>query len=237
MFVRTVLVAAFALAPVASPVQAAELPSEPVLLHLKDFETLPLVWTGDGAALHSEGHHWLLKPIEALHDRGAHLIVHEDTGQCLGARPLPADGDTAPLELVDCVDAEPWEIVHDDAAGHDDYRFVTPDGLLLGIERQSQADRGSAVMAVDVDASQHAQEWRLAAESGPEAPPTEQTPSPSESPSPGENVEAPTTDPVAATLPSTGPGLAVAVSGGVVAVAAGAVAVIWWRRRALRSHW
>ncbi|WP_026929175.1 LPXTG cell wall anchor domain-containing protein [Glycomyces tenuis] len=224
---RAVLISAAALLPLAAPAlaHAAELPAEPVLMHLKDHPELPLAWTGERAELAAEGDAWSFTPVEAFQDLGTHLIVHDETGQCLDAGPIPDGAETATVELADCADATPWGVVYNDVPAHQDYRFTTPEGHYLGIERGSQAAAGTEVLVVAVPSSVHAQEWQFA--DVPEQTPS--TPPPAE-----ETTAAPAAEPK---LPQTGAGVAALSGAGVVAVAAGAAMVLWLRRRTLRDQW
>jgi LPXTG-motif cell wall-anchored protein len=230
LLIRSALLAAAAAPLWAAPAQAEQLPSEPAQVHLKEHEAIPLAWTDTGLRLTADHDEWTFQPVEALIDLGAHLIRHEDTGQCLTADTSGGE-ETVPVTLADCADAIPWQVVFDDAPFHDDFRFVAPDGHFLGLEEDADVVEGAAVLAVlETTGSKHHQEWRLAA---PDAPPSE-SPSPSLSPSTAASMS-PAAQPQ---LPNTGTGLGAAVGAGIVALAAGAALLMWWqRRRALRTHW
>lgn len=251
---RAALVAAaavplWAAAAHAQPV-AQSLPAESAKVFLKDHEDIPLAWTDGGARLTADYDAWTFQAVEALVDHGTYRIRHEETGQCLTAD-TSGGGKSAPVSLADCADAVAWNAVFDDTRGHDDYRFITPDGYHLGIQDRDDAVEGAEVLAVKLRANttKHFQEWRLAVVG---APPPSESPSPGESPTPGESPslggapapgETPSagdaTSPVAqAKLPTTGAGLGITAAAATLAVAAGAVLVLWWqRRRVLRSHW
>ncbi|WP_026924114.1 hypothetical protein [Glycomyces arizonensis] len=129
------------------------------------------------------------------------------------------EGDTnAPLTLTDCADAIEWTIVLND--NKDDYRFATPDGRYLGIDRDADVTEGAEVFAVAVKSSRHAQEWRFET-------PVEPTPEPS--------TPEQTTPVAQPNLPQTGVGVAAIGGVGLAAVAAGGAMALWWRRRALRG--
>jgi LPXTG-motif cell wall-anchored protein len=227
---RAAALAAAALLPLAvpAPVHAAELPGEPVLMHLKGHPELSLAWTGERAELAAEGDTWSFTPVEALRDLGSHLIVHEETGRCLSAAPATDGADTAPVTLADCADATRWTVVFDDVPAHEDYRFTTPEGRHLGIEDSAEAVEGAEVLLVDTEASRHEQEWRF------EAPPPEPEPS---TPPPAEETTPEPVPPAEPKLPQTGSGVAALGGAGLAAVAAGAVMLMWWRRRTLRGQW
>lgn len=136
----------------------------------------------------------------------------------------------APVTLDECAGATEWAVVFDDAKVNEDYRFVTPDGLYLGLKPGADAVEGAEVFAVDVKSSKHSQEWRFAV---PHEPPPTEEPSPSEEPS-----EPVGTTPVAQpTLPQTGAGMTIVGAVGLTAVAAGAAMALWWRRRTLHGDW
>lgn len=239
----------------AQPAAAQELPAEPVLLHLKDYEEFKLAWNEEeGVHLSAEPAAWRFEPVreEALHDLGAHHLVLEGTGECLDAGALAPDGVHAPLDVVDCAEAEPWTVVYDDLPSRVDYRLATPEGYLLGLGHEESREEHSAVptdgaevFALDVEDSLHSHEWRLAVA---DAPPTSPPPTPPGSESPSErpsessseaSPQAPSesASPMPA-LPVTGTALGLGAGAGVVAVAGGAALVLWWqRRRALRTDW
>jgi LPXTG-motif cell wall-anchored protein len=222
---------AAAVAPLwADPAQAEQLPSEPAQVQLKEHEAIPLAWTDTGLRLTADHDEWTFQPVEAFIDLGAHLIRHEDTGQCLTADTSGGE-EAVPVTLADCADAIAWQAVFDGTENHHDFRFVAPDGHFLGLEEDTDAVEGAQVLAVlETTGSRHSQEWRLAA---PDAPPSE-SPSPSLSPSAAASMS-PAAQPQ---LPSTGAGLGAAVGAGIVALAGGAALIVWWqRRRALRTHW
>lgn len=135
-----------------------------------------------------------------------------------------------PVTLGGCADATEWTVVFDDAKVNQDYRFVTPDGLHLGLAPGAEVVEGAEVQAVGVESSKHSQEWRFAA---PHEPPADEEPS--EVPS-----EPVGTTPAAVarpTLPQTGAGMTIVGGVGLTAVAAGAAMALWWRRRTLRGDW
>nr|WP_277605453.1 LPXTG cell wall anchor domain-containing protein [Glycomyces sp. L485] len=136
---------------------------------------------------------------------------------------MAAGGTTAPVELVDCAVATRWSAVFDERQSHQDWRFITPDGYYLGLDRLTEA-LGTEVLVKEVPSSLHNQEWLLASI-------PEQAVSPPADP-------APRADPVAQPrLPQTGIGIAVVAAAGIAAVAAGAVLTLWWRRRVIRTQW
>ncbi len=209
----------------AVPAHAAELPGEPVTVQLKGAPELALAWGGDGAVIASDGDLWSFRPVEAMVDAGEVLIVHEDGGECL----TPSESgppEAAPLELVDCADAETWAAVFDDIASNQDWRFTDPEGRFLGLAPGVEPVDGAPVVAEAVlgTSSVHDQEWLF--ESAPEETPPPQKESP-ESPS---EVAQPK-------LPTTGAGVAVGAAGAVAAIGAGVGVLMWLRRRSLRVNW
>lgn len=130
------------------------------------------------------------------------------------------DETNAPVTLTDCADAIEWSIVLND--NKDDYRFATPDGRYLGIDRDADAAEGTEVFAVAVKSSRHAQEWRFETPVEPEPTPEPSTPEQ-------------TTPAAQPTLPQTGVGMAAIGGVGLAAIATGGAMALWWRRRALRG--
>ncbi|SDD22517.1 LPXTG cell wall anchor domain-containing protein [Glycomyces harbinensis] len=250
-------VAAAAVVLSSAPASAQEIPSGPVLIHLKDFPQFPLAWDEDrGAHLGEEGSLWVLEPVaeEALTPLGEYRLVHHESGECLDAGGL-SDGVHARLDLVDCADAEPWSVVYDTVPANADYRFATPEGYLMGLEHDEAGEEaasetgapareehsgvptgGAEVFALDVSESRHSHEWLFAA--GPDVPPSSppsETPSDSASPSEAPSQESPAPAPQ---LPQTGAAVGAAVGAGAIALAGGTALVLWrQRRRALRGHW
>lgn len=219
----------------AVPAQAAgPVPDEPVRMYLKDHPDLTLAQQNGAIRLAADGDLWTLRAVEALQDLGEYQIVHDGDGECLSAD-VSGGGETAPVFLADCADADAWTVVFDDASSNEDFRFIGTDGYYLGLADGDDAVDGAEIVAVALgdgaSPSRHFQEWLFAA-----VPPETPSPTPSETPS----SEAPPTTPPAAQphLPTTGAGLGALLGAGAVALAAGAALLLWWqRRRALRSDW
>lgn len=220
-----------------APAQADTVPDGPVELYLKDHRNLPLAEADGDVRLTSDSDLWVVEGDEALLNLGEFKIVHHESGRCLAAD-TSGGGEAIPVALVDCSAAHTWEIVYQ-KPGHRDFRFVAPNGYLLGLLERSDAAEGAEILAVRSapSDSMHFHEW-LMDESGA----LEDTPDAITSPPNGEAVAdpaSPDASPVSSpALPTTGVGLGAAIAAGAVAVGGGAALVLWWqRRRALRSDW
>jgi hypothetical protein len=221
----------------ATPVQAQPVPDGAVELYLKDHPDLPLAAVDGGARLTSIGDSWEIEGDEALQNLCRFQIVHHESRQCLAAD-TSGGGASAPVSLIDCADAHAWEVFYHNP-GHRDFRFVAPNGYLLGLLERSDAVEGAEILAVRSapSDSMHFHEWLMERSGVLEDTPVSSTPPPV-----GEAVADPASsdDPPmpSASLPITGVGLGVAAAAGGVALAGGAVLVLWWhRQRVLRSHW
>ncbi|WP_158299672.1 RICIN domain-containing protein [Glycomyces paridis] len=217
-----------------APAHADPVPEGPVRIYLKDHEGLPLAQEDGAVRLTALHDLWTLRSVEALQDLGEYQIVHDESGQCLSTD-TSGGGETAPVFLADCGEADDWTVVYDDVPSNNDFRFISTDGYFLGLEHDADAVEGVRVEAVKPasGASRHFQEWLFAA-----APDTPSSPPPSETPSTEVSTSPAEATPAQPQLPTTGAGLGAVLGAGAVALAGGVALVLWWqRRRALRSEW